>query len=68
MSTLASTLSCHTDTQCSWLNHCNSNNECVHKDLWPPGIIEIITYAIFPIFIGIASVGGLGKKNCNKNY
>lgn len=50
---------CNSDDNCFYLYECVDNN-CVHKDIWPPNFLQAITYILLPIIIGIANVGGLG--------
>ena len=40
---------------------CDSSTlTCVHKDLFPAQVAEILTYILLPIFFAVASVGGVG--------
>ncbi|KAL4466077.1 hypothetical protein ABPG74_004314 [Tetrahymena malaccensis] len=55
-----STISCTTDSDCDFNFYCSSNLTCVHDSLWPPSALDIITYILIPIVVGIGNVGGLG--------
>ena len=32
----------------------------MHNGLWPPNVVDIITYLLIPFLVGIANVGGIG--------
>ena len=34
------------------------NYKCIHKDLWSPTVLEIFSYILLPIMIGVSNVGG----------
>ncbi|KAL4495188.1 hypothetical protein ABPG72_007295 [Tetrahymena utriculariae] len=55
-----STISCTTDSDCEYNFYCSSNLTCVHDSLWPPSALDIVTYLLIPIVVGIGNVGGLG--------
>ncbi|KAL4483024.1 hypothetical protein ABPG74_019050 [Tetrahymena malaccensis] len=56
---LQSAISCQTDGDCGFLNICSEAKHCVHQDL-TFGIVEIISYVLISIIVGLANVGGLG--------
>ncbi|EAR87541.1 sulfite exporter TauE/SafE (macronuclear) [Tetrahymena thermophila SB210] len=55
-----STISCTTDSDCDFNFYCSSDLTCVHDSLWPPSVLDVITYLLIPVVVGIGNVGGLG--------
>jgi hypothetical protein len=54
------TTKCLQDSDCDYLNICNSENLCTHKEVFPAEPIEIAGYCIISILIGLSNVAGLG--------
>ncbi|KAL4512562.1 hypothetical protein ABPG72_020399 [Tetrahymena utriculariae] len=54
-----SAFSCQANRDCGFLNICNEANLCAHQDL-TFGLVEIISYVLISIIVGLANVGGLG--------
>ncbi|KAL4485787.1 hypothetical protein ABPG72_012327 [Tetrahymena utriculariae] len=55
-----STISCTTDSDCDFNFYCSSDQTCLHDSIWPPSVLDVITYLLIPIVVGIGNVGGLG--------
>lgn len=52
-------MDCSDDSNCHYNNIC-FDNKCQHKYLYPPSVLDILSYILLPIMIGIGCVGGLG--------
>ncbi|KAL4466079.1 hypothetical protein ABPG74_004316 [Tetrahymena malaccensis] len=55
-----SKISCTTDSDCDFNFYCSSDQTCLHDTIWPPSVLDVITYLLIPIIVGIGNVGGLG--------
>jgi len=52
-------MSCQASAECPFLYECISNS-CVHKDLLPPTILELITICFLCVTSLISTIGGVG--------
>lgn len=54
---------CSSDAQCGYLRLCNSEGNCVHKELWPLTIYEVLA-AVF-VFLVSAMANAAGITGCS---
>jgi uncharacterized membrane protein YfcA len=59
LSFLTLALGCKTDSDCSRLNVCISQ-ECEHKELFPLGIVEYLGVFLVILLAGLSNAGGVG--------
>mmetsp|Transcript_34503 Transcript_34503/g.6216 ORF Transcript_34503/g.6216 Transcript_34503/m.6216 type:complete len:93 (-) Transcript_34503:1102-1380(-) len=50
---------CDSDSDCKYLNSCE-DDECVHKDLYPPDAVEIVGVFVVIVIAALANAGGIG--------
>jgi len=61
-------IKCLTDTDCPSLFVCGLQQECVHKDIFPPTTVEIIATIVMCIFNSLGSAAGVAEAGLLSSY